>query len=89
MSDDASINRHVYDLAVSTEVHCGISREQGSWPDAIVNPTPLQSEIETQLVIDRLLRECFTPKSRRGTAKLTHPDDPEEIQGPRISLGAR
>ena len=40
-----------------------ISREQGRLPDTIMNSAS-QREIEDQLVMDRLLREYLTPKSR-------------------------
>jgi hypothetical protein len=44
---------------------CGISRAQEWRPGSIVTLAASEAEIETQLVIDRLLRECFTLKSRR------------------------
>jgi len=34
----------------------------------------IQLEIETQLVVDRLMRECFTGKSPRGTGRIGTPD---------------
>ena len=37
--------------------------------DTIVNSAPSLLEIETQLVIDRLLRECFTRNRRAGTGR--------------------
>jgi hypothetical protein len=53
----------VYNPPITTEILCGISREQGWRPSTIVNSAPSQLEIEQ--VIDRLLRECFTCKSPR------------------------
>ncbi len=44
---------------------CGISVAQEWRPGSIVTLAASEAEIETQLVIDRLLRECFTLKSRR------------------------
>jgi hypothetical protein len=38
-----------------------------------VKSAPSQLEIETQLVVDRLLRECFTRKSQRGTGRIDSP----------------
>jgi hypothetical protein len=67
MSYDASIYRHVYNPPITPEVLCRISREPGSRPGTIVNSALSQLEIETQLVADRLLRECFTRKSPRGS----------------------
>jgi hypothetical protein len=73
MSYDASIYRRVYNPPITPEVLCGISREQGSRPGTIVNSALSQLEIETQLVADRLLRECFTHKSPRGTGGIDTP----------------
>jgi hypothetical protein len=73
MPYDASIYRHVYNPPITAEVLCGTAHEQRWWPGTIVNSTPSQFEIETQLVIDRLLRECFTPKSQRGTDQIDTP----------------
>jgi hypothetical protein len=56
----SSIDSHVYDQLITADVLCGISRKQGWWPGTIVKSAPSQLEIETQLVVDRLLRECFT-----------------------------
>lgn len=64
MSYGAAIFSHVYDPPTTTD---GISREQGWRPGTIVRSAPSQLEIETQLVVDRLLRECFTRKSPRGS----------------------
>src|SRR5258707_11935455 len=62
MSYGASIHSHVYNPPITAEVLCKISRGQGWRPGTIVNSAPSQLEIETQLVMDRLLRECFTSK---------------------------
>jgi hypothetical protein len=64
MSYGASIYSHVYNPPITAEVLCGISREQGWRPGTIANSALSQLESETQLVMDRLLRECFTSKSR-------------------------
>jgi len=74
MSYGASIHSHVYNPPITAEVLCGISRGQGWRPGTIVNSAPSQLEIETQLVMDRLLRECFTSKSPRGTGRIDTPD---------------
>jgi len=71
MFQDASIYHHVYTPPITAGVLCGVSRELRQRPGTIVNSTaPSQFEIETQLVIDRLLRECFTRKSPRGTGQI-------------------
>ena len=41
--------------------------ERGWRPGTIVNSAVSEFEIETQQVIDRLLRECFDKKSARRT----------------------
>ena len=56
------------------------SKDRG--PD--VRSAPSQLEIETQLVVDRLLRECFTSKSPRDTGRIESPDD---IQGEGKNFG--
>jgi hypothetical protein len=61
----ASIDSHVYNPPITAEVLCGISRERGWRRGTIVKSASSQLEIETQLVVDRLLRECFTRKSPR------------------------
>ena len=63
MSYGALIYSHVYNPPITAEVLCGIPREQGWRPGTIVKSTPSQLGIETQQVMDRLLRECFTSKS--------------------------
>ena len=57
MSYGASIYSYVYNPPMTAEVLCGISREQGWRRGTIVKSAPSQLEIETQQVIDRLLRE--------------------------------
>ena len=74
MSNGTSIDSHVYYPPIVAEVLCGISREQGWRLGTIVKSAPSQLEIETQLVVDRLLRECFTRKSPRGTGRIDTPD---------------
>jgi hypothetical protein len=74
MSYGASIYNHVYNSPITAEVLCGISREQGWRPSTMVKSAPSQLEIETQLVADRLLRECFTRKSPRRTGRIDPPD---------------
>jgi hypothetical protein len=64
MPDGASIDSHVYNPPITAEVLCRISPERGWRRGTIVKSAPSQLEIETQLVVDRLLRECFTRKSR-------------------------
>jgi hypothetical protein len=67
MSYGASIDSHVYNPSITAEALCGISRER---PGTIVKSAPSQLEVETQLVVDRLLRECFTRKSPGGTGRI-------------------
>jgi hypothetical protein len=73
MSYGASIHSHVYNPPTTTEVLCGISCEQAWRLGTIVKSAPSQLEIETQLVVDRLLRQCFTRKSPRGTGRIDTP----------------
>ena len=68
MSHSASI--HGRDLAVALEGLHGISREQGWAPRAIVSSAPSQRELDTQLVMDRLLRECLARKLPREQARF-------------------
>jgi hypothetical protein len=58
MSYGVSIDSHVYDPPITAEVLRGISPR-----GTIVKSAPSQLEIETQLVVDRLLRECFTRRA--------------------------
>jgi hypothetical protein len=62
----ASIYTPVYNPLITAEVLYGISRGQGWRPGIIVNFATSQLEIETELVMDRLLREYFTSKSPRA-----------------------
>jgi hypothetical protein len=64
MSYGASIYSHSYNQPVASEALHGISREQRWRPAAIANSAPSRLELESQLVMDRLLREYLTPKSR-------------------------
>ena len=73
MSYGASIYGHVYNPLIAAEVPCGIYREQGWRPGTIVNSAPFELEIATRLVMDRLLRECFTSKSPRDTGRIHAP----------------
>lgn len=74
MSFGASIYGHVYNPPIAAEVLCGIYRDQGRRPGTIVNCVPSELEIATGLVMDRLLRECFTSKSPPGTGRILAPD---------------
>ena len=79
MSYGASIYSHVYYPPIAAEVLCGISSEQGLRPGTIVKSAPSQLEIETQLVVDRLLRESHTqiaPWHRPNRYPYTHPRPP-------------
>jgi hypothetical protein len=62
MPHAASIRSNAYNHQITPEVLHGMSRRQGRLPPTIVNP-PSQRQTEAQLVMDRLLRECFTRKS--------------------------
>ena len=64
MSYAASIYSHGYNPPTASDVLHGISREQEWLPGTITNSASAQREIETQLVMDRLLRECLARKSR-------------------------
>ena len=59
MSYGASIHSHTYNPPITVEGFGGISREQRRLPGTIRNSAPSQREIEAQLVMDRLLRECL------------------------------
>jgi hypothetical protein len=86
MSYGTSIDSHVYNPPITAGVLCGISREQGWRPGTILNSAPSQLEIETQLAMDRLLRDCFTSKSARGTGRIDTPDThPRPPGGGKIS----
>jgi hypothetical protein len=63
MPHAASICNNGYNHPITPEVLRGMSRQQRRLPPTIVNPAPSQRQTEAQLVMDRLLRECFTRKS--------------------------
>lgn len=65
MSYDASIRSYVCKPPITAEVLRETSPTQRWRPGSIVTLAASETEIETQLVIDRLLRECFTLKSPR------------------------
>ena len=72
MSDSAYV--HVNnEPSIAAEVHDGISRGQARRPGTIASPAPTPPGIESQRVVDRLLRECFTRKPPGGTGRI---DDP-------------
>ena len=62
MSYGVSIYSCRYNPPIASEVLHGISREQRRLSDTIMNSAPVRREIEAQLVMDRLLRECLTGK---------------------------
>ena len=62
MSYGASIFSHRYNPPITSDVHHGIFSEQGRLHGTIKNSAPSRHEIEAQLVMDRLLRECLTGK---------------------------
>ena len=62
MSYGVSIYSHHYNQPIASEILHVISREQRRRPDTIMNSAPVRREIEAQLVMDRLLRECLTGK---------------------------
>ena len=64
MSHGASLYSHRYNPLIPSEVLDGISRGKGLRPGTIKNSKPARHEIEAQLVMDWLLREYLTPKSR-------------------------
>jgi hypothetical protein len=66
MSYGASLYSHRYNLPIASEVLHGIFSEQGRLPGTIKNSAPSRHEIEARLVMDRLLRECLTPKIAAG-----------------------
>jgi hypothetical protein len=63
MSYDASIHSYGYESPMAADIPCGISREQGWRSGAIADSAPSRLESETQLAMDRLLREYLTRKS--------------------------
>ena len=60
MSHVVSICSDRYNAPIASEILHVISREQGRPPDTIMNSAPVRREIEAQLVMDRLLRECLS-----------------------------
>jgi hypothetical protein len=60
----ASIYRHVRTMPITAEGLGESSCGQGWQPGTIVESAQSRLEIDTKLVVDRLLRECFT-KDRR------------------------
>ena len=64
MSYAASICSYRYNPPAASNVLHGMFREQEWLPDTITTSASARREIETQLVMDRLLREYLTPKSR-------------------------
>ena len=64
MSYAAAIYSQGYNPLIESEALNQISREQAWRLGTIVNSASSQREIETQLVMDRLLREYLKPKSQ-------------------------
>jgi hypothetical protein len=64
MSYAASIHGDGYDQPAASNVHHGMFREQEWLPRTIATSASARRELETQLVMDRLLREYLAPKSR-------------------------
>jgi hypothetical protein len=69
MSYVASIYRHVLTMPIAAEGFGEISCGQGWQPGIIVESVPSRLEIDTQLVVDRLLRECFTQRPPDGMGR--------------------
>jgi hypothetical protein len=66
MSCHASIRRHFPDPSITTEDTREMSLAQESPRGSILILAGFRTEVETQLVIDRLLSEYFTPESRQA-----------------------
>ncbi|MET4482324.1 hypothetical protein ABIB66_006886 [Bradyrhizobium sp. F1.13.3] len=66
MSCHASIRRHFTDPSITTEDNRETSLAQESRRGSILMLAGFRTEVETQLVIDRLLSEYFTPESRQA-----------------------
>ena len=64
MSYAASIHGHVCNPPAASNVLHGMFRDQDWLPSPITTSALARRELETQLVMDRLLREYLTPKSR-------------------------
>jgi hypothetical protein len=62
MSHGVSIYSYRCNPPIAFEVLHEISREQRRLPGTIMNSAPVRPEIEAQLVMDRLLRECLAGK---------------------------
>src|SRR4051812_49050985 len=76
MSYSTSIHSYVYNSPITADVLSGISSRQGLRLGTIVNSAPSQLEIETQLVMDQLFRECFKSNSPHATGRIGTPDTP-------------
>lgn len=66
MSCRASIRRHFPDPSITIEYTRERSLAQESRRGSILILAGFRTEVETQLVIDRLLSEYFTPESRQA-----------------------
>jgi hypothetical protein len=66
MSCHASIRRHFPDPSITIEDTRERSLARESRPGSILILAGFRTEVETQLVIDRLLSEYFTPESRQA-----------------------
>ena len=66
MSCHASIRRHFPDPSITTEDTREMSLAQKSPRGSILILAGFRTEVETQLVIDRLLSEYFAPESRQA-----------------------
>ena len=64
MSYAASIYSDWPNRPPASKALLGIFSEQGRQPETTTNSAPSQREMEIQLVMDRLLREYLSPKSR-------------------------
>jgi hypothetical protein len=64
MSYGASICSYRNNPPPASKVLHGMFGEQGRQSDTITNLAPSRREIETQQVMDRLLREYLSPRSR-------------------------
>jgi hypothetical protein len=66
MSCHASIRRHFPDPPITTEDGRETSLAQELRRGSILSLAGFRTEVETQLVIDRLLSEYFTPEARQA-----------------------
>ena len=69
MSYAASIYRHVRTMPITAESPGENSCGQGWQRGTIAKSAPSRHEIDTKLVVDRLLRECFTQESPHGMGR--------------------